>query len=445
MLEDLVRKFDGVLRKLRGTGKLTEKNIEEALREIRRVLLEADVHYKVAKEFIASVRAKAVGREVLDSVTPGQMLVKIVHDELIVLLGNSSVPLNIEGALPAVVMIVGLQGSGKTTFAAKLGIHLGRRGRKALLAAADIYRPAAIEQLIQLGRSAGLPVFSLGQADPVLIASGAVAEARKHSLDTVILDTAGRLHVDDAMMAELEAIRKAVKPSEILFVADGMTGQDAVRSAQAFAQRLDFGGIVLTKMDGDARGGAALSIRSVTGKPIKFLSFSEKLDGMETFHPDRLASRILGMGDIVSLVEKAQESVDRDKAEALARKIGTREFTLEDFLDQLHQVKKMGPISELMDMIPGMRGKMPPGAAVDEKSLVRVEAIIRSMTVEERRKPNILNGSRRKRIAAGSGTLVQDVNRLLKDFQTMQTMMKRMGRLRGMKTMRGMPFGFNPS
>jgi signal recognition particle subunit SRP54 len=442
MLEDLVRKFDGVLRKLRSTGKLTEKNIEETLREIRRVLLDADVNYKVAKEFIASVQVKAVGREVLDSVTPGQMLIKIVHDELTVLLGQSSVPLNIEGALPAVIMLVGLQGSGKTTFAAKLGIHLGKRQRKALLAAADIYRPAAIDQLVQLGKSAGLPVFTLGLADPVRIATGAVAEARKHSLDTVILDTAGRLHIDDAMMAELEEIRKAVRPSEILFVADGMTGQDAVRSAQAFAQRLDFDGVVLTKMDGDARGGAALSIRSVTGKPVKFLSTSEKLEGIEPFHPDRLASRILGMGDIVSLVERAQETVDRESAEKLARKIKTQEFTLEDFLDQLHQVKKMGPISQIMEMVPGMRGRIPAGTEVDEKSLVKVEAIIRSMTLEERRKPHILNGSRRKRIAAGSGTRVEDVNRLLKDFQMMQTMMKRMGRLHGRKPMRGIPFGF---
>ncbi len=442
MLEDLVRKFDGVLRKLRGTGKLTEKNIEETLREIRRVLLEADVHYKVAKEFIASVQAKAVGREVLDSITPGQMLIKIVHDELIVLLGQSSVPLNIEGALPAVIMLVGLQGSGKTTFAAKLGIHLGKRQRRALLAAADIYRPAAIDQLVQLGQSAGIPVFSLGPTDPVKIAVGAVTEARKHSLDTVILDTAGRLHVDEAMMAELEAIRNAVRPSEILFVADGMTGQDAVRSAQAFARRIDFDGIVLTKMDGDARGGAALSVRSVTGKPVKFLSFSEKLDGIEPFHPDRLASRILGMGDIVTLVERAQETVDRESAEKLARQFKAQEFTLEDFLDQLHQVKKMGPISQIMEMIPGMKGRIPEGSEVDEKSLVKVEAIIRSMTVEERRKPHILNGSRRKRIATGSGTRVEDVNRLLKDFQMMQTMMKRMGKLRGRKLMRGMPFGF---
>ena len=442
MFEDLVRKFDGVLRKLRGSGKLTEKNIEETLREIRRALLEADVNYKVAKEFIASVQAKAVGREVLDSVTPGQMLIKIVHDELIVLLGQSGVPLNIEGALPAVIMLVGLQGSGKTTFAAKLGIHLGRRGRKALLAAADIYRPAAIDQLIQLGKSAGLPVFSAGQTEPVKIAAGAVAEARKHSLDTVILDTAGRLHIDDAMMTELENIRNAVRPSEILFVADGMTGQDAVRSGQAFVQRLDFSGIVLTKMDGDARGGAALSIRAVTGKPVKFLSFSEKLEGIEPFHPDRLASRILGMGDVVSLVERAQESVDRESAEKLARKFKSQEFTLEDFLDQLHHVKKMGPISQIMEMIPGMRGRVPAGAEVDDSSLVRVEAIIRSMTLEERRKPHILNGSRRRRIAAGSGTRVEDVNRLLKDFQMMQTLMKRMSRFHGRKPMRGMPFGF---
>jgi len=442
MLEDLVRKFDGVLRKLRGTGKLTEKNIEETLREIRRVLLEADVNYKVAREFIASVQARAVGREVLDSVTPGQMLIKIVHDELVTLLGQSSAPLNIEGALPAVIMVVGLQGSGKTTFVAKLGIHLGKRHRKALLAAADIYRPAAIDQLVQLGKSAGLPVFSLGSADPVKIAVGAVDEARKHSLDTVILDTAGRLHVDDAMMAELEAIQKAVRPSEVLFVADGMTGQDAVRSAREFARRIDFDGIVLTKMDGDARGGAALSIRSATGKPIKFLSTSEKLDGIETFHPDRLASRILGMGDIVTLVEKAQEGVDREKAEALARKIKTQEFTLEDFLDQLQQVKKMGPLSQLMEMVPGMKGRIPAGVEADEKSLVKVEAIIHSMTVEERRKPHVLNGSRRKRIAAGSGTQVQDVNRLLKQFQTMQVLMKRMGKLQGRKPMRGVPFGF---
>ena len=442
MLEDLVRKFDGVLRKLRGTGKLTEKNIEETLREIRRVLLEADVNYKVAREFIASVQARAVGREVLDSVTPGQMLIKIVHDELVTLLGQSSAPLNIEGALPAVIMVVGLQGSGKTTFVAKLGIHLGKRHRKALLAAADIYRPAAIDQLVQLGKSAGLPVFSLGSADPVKIAVGAIDEARKHSLDTVILDTAGRLHVDDAMMAELEAIQKAVRPSEVLFVADGMTGQDAVRSAREFARRIDFDGIVLTKMDGDARGGAALSIRSATGKPIKFLSTSEKLDGIETFHPDRLASRILGMGDIVTLVEKAQEGVDREKAEALARKIKTQEFTLEDFLDQLHQVKKMGPLSQLMEMVPGMKGRIPAGVEADEKSLVKVEAIIHSMTVEERRKPHVLNGSRRKRIAAGSGTQVQDVNRLLKQFQTMQVLMKRMGKLQGRKSMRGVPFGF---
>jgi signal recognition particle subunit SRP54 len=442
MLEDLVQKFDGVLRKLRGTGKLTEKNIEETLREIRRVLLEADVNYKVAKEFVASVQAKAVGREVFSSVTPGQMLIKIVHDELAALLGRTNAPLKIEGAMPAVIMVVGLQGSGKTTFVVKLGLYLGKRNRKALLAAADIYRPAAIDQLVTLGKSANLPVFSLGQVDPVKIATGAVADAKKRNLDTVILDTAGRLHVDDAMMSELDELKKAVRPSEILFVADGMTGQDAVKSAQAFADRLDFDGIVLTKMDGDARGGAALSIRSVTGKPIKFITTSEKLDGIEPFHPDRMASRILGMGDIVSLVEKAQETVDQETAEKLARKLKKQEFTLEDFLDQLHQVKKMGPLSQIMEMVPGMRGKIPAGTEMDEKGLVRIEAIINSMTPEERRKPHILNGSRRKRIAAGSGTQVQDVNRLLKDFQMMQNMMKRMGRLRGKKRMGGMELGF---
>lgn len=441
MFEDIVRKFDGVLKKIRATGKLSEQNIEESCREIRRVLLEADVHYKVASEFIASVKAKAIGRDVTAGIQPGQMLVKIVHDELVALLGTAHVPVRLDGPLPAVVLVVGLQGSGKTTFCAKLGRHLAKRNRRALLAAADIHRPAAAEQLKRLGEDAGLPVYAPVGLSADRVAAGAVAEARKRSLDTVIVDTAGRLHVDADMMEEIAAVKAAVKPAEILFVADGMTGQDAVKSAQAFAVNPGFDGIVLTKMDGDGRGGAALSIRSVTGKPVKFLSTGEKTDALEAFHPDRLASRILGMGDIVSLVERAQESVDREQAEKLAKRLTGSGFTLEDFIDQLRQVRKMGPLSQLMDMVPGMRGRVPVNAAPDEKSLARVEAIILSMTIEERRKPHVIDGSRRKRIASGSGTRVQDVNQLLRDFQAMQTMMKRMGKLRG-KGLAGMPGRF---
>jgi signal recognition particle subunit SRP54 len=438
MFDDLVRKFDGVLRKLRGTGKLTEQNIEESCREIRRVLLEADVHYKVAAEFIASVKSKALGREVTAGISPGQMLVKIVHDEMTALLGTVNVPMRLDGPLPAVVLVIGLQGSGKTTFCAKLGRYLAKRNRRALLAAADIHRPAAAEQLKRLAEDAGLPVFAHADLPADRIAAEAVSKARKLNLDTVIVDTAGRLHVDAAMMEEIAAVKAVVKPSEILFVADGMTGQDAVKSAQAFAEKPGFDGIVLTKMDGDGRGGAALSIRAVTGKPVKFLSTGEKTDALEAFHPDRLASRILGMGDIVSLVERAQEGVDREQAEKLAKRLGGSGFTLEDFLDQLRQVRKMGPLSQLMDLVPGMKGRMPVNAAPDEKSLVRVEAIIQSMTVQERRKPQLIDGSRRKRIASGSGTRVQDVNQVLRDFQTMQTLMKRMGKLRG-KGLAGMP------
>jgi signal recognition particle subunit SRP54 len=440
MFEDLVQKFDGVLRKLRGTGKLTDQNIEESCREIRRALLEADVHYKIAGEFIASVRAKAVGREVTASVTPGQMMVKIVHDELVTLLGTAHVPIRLDGPLPAVVMVVGLQGSGKTTFCVKLGRFLAKRNRRALLGAADNHRPAAVDQLKQLGEAANLPVYAPGGLPADRIAAGAIAEARKRNLDTVIIDTAGRLHVDEEMMNEIVAVKAAARPREILFVADGMTGQDAVKSAQAFAERPGFDGIVLTKMDGDGRGGAALSIRAVTGKPVKFLSTGEKTDALEAFHPDRLASRILGRGDIVSLVERAQENIDRAQAEKLAKKLGASDFTLEDFLDQLRQIRKMGPLSQLMELMPGMKGRLPANAAPDEKSLVRVEAIIQSMTREERRKPRLIDGSRRKRIASGSGTRVQDVNQLLRDFQAMQTMMKRMSRFKG-RRLPGMPGG----
>jgi signal recognition particle subunit SRP54 len=440
VFEELIQKFDRVVRNLRGTGKLTEKNMEDSMREIRRVLLDADVHFKVAKDFVSAVRARALGQDVTASVTPGQMVVKIVHDELVHLLGGAMIPLRFHPATQTVVMLVGLQGSGKTTFAAKLGVYLKKHGHYPLLAACDMVRPAAVDQLVVLGKSADVPVFTLPGAGPVQIADQALSFARSKNLDVVVLDTAGRLHIDDAMMSELEEIKKTVKPADILFVADGMTGQDAVKSAQRFKERIDFDGVALTKMDGDARGGAALSIRAVTGKPIQFVSTGEKLQALEPFHPERMASRILGMGDVVSLVEKAQEAVDLEESKKLAEKIAKRAFDLEDFLDQLQQVKKMGPMDQLLGMIPGAGAKLS-GLKVDESSFSRIEAIIRSMTVEERRRPNVINGSRRKRIAAGSGTSVQDVNRLLKQFQGMQTMMKRMGRM-GPKKLSKMGFGF---
>ncbi len=441
MFEDLIQKLDGAVRKLRGMGKLTEKNISESLRNIRRVLLEADVQYKVVKEFIARIQSKAVGGEVLRSVTPGQLVVKIVYEELVSLLGQANVPIRFRKTPPSVIMIVGLQGSGKTTFAGKLGRHLIKMNRHPMLVAADVYRPAAEDQLEILGESVQLPVFSIRGMTPIKIVKKAIVESRKQNCDTLILDTAGRLHIDEQMMSELEQFQQAVKPTEILFVADGMTGQDAVRSAESFLNRLDFDGIVLTKMDGDAKGGAALSIRYVTGKPIKFISVSEKLDGIEPFHPDRIASRILGMGDVVSLVEKAQEAADAKETEKLAQKLKKQEFTFEDFFDQLQQVKRMGSFSQIAQMVPGL-GRKVGNLQMDDDALVKVEAVIQSMTVEERQRPHIINGSRRKRIARGSGTTVQDVNRLLKQFQMMQKMMKQMGRF-GMKKFPGrMQMGF---
>ncbi|MBN2103000.1 signal recognition particle protein [bacterium] len=442
MFDDLITKLDGAIRKIRGTGKLNEKNIADAMRDIRRVLLEADVNYRVVKQFIAAVQGKAVGQEVLQSITPGQQIVKIVHEELIYLLGQIHVPIQWRGASPHMIMVVGLQGSGKTTFAGKLAYMLKKQERLPMLVAADVYRPAAIEQLITLGESIDIPVFIGDRKQPLIIAKSSIEEARRQNHDVIILDTAGRLHVDDVMMNELVAIKKAINPSEILFVADGMTGQDAVNSAQAFMDRLDFDGIVLTKLDGDAKGGAALSIRSITGKPIKFIGIGEKLHQLEPFHPDRMASRILGMGDIVTLVEKAQESVDQEKAEKLALKIRKQSFTFEDFLDQLNQVKKMGPISQIMNMLPGT-AKLPGNFDVDDHALVKVEAIIHSMTKEERQKPQIINGSRRKRIARGSGSTVQDVNRLLRQFQSMRKMMKQMSRMQGKGVPKGFPMDFS--
>jgi signal recognition particle subunit SRP54 len=428
MFDQLTDKLEGVFKKLRGQGRLTEANIDEALREVRRALLEADVNYKVARDFIKRVKERALGQDVLKSITPGQQVVKVVHDEMVVLLGGQQVPLDLTGSPPLVMMMVGLQGAGKTTTAGKLALQLKEKGRTPLLVAADVYRPAAIDQLEVLGESIDVGVYRAPDGtDPVDIATGGLDLAKAGGLDTVIIDTAGRLHVDDDRMDEVVRINEAVKPTEILFVADGATGQDAVTAASAFYERLAFTGVVLTRLDSDTRGGAALSIREVTGVPIKFIGVSEKLDGLEAFHPDRLASRILGMGDIVTLVEKAQDGVDENQARQMQKKLRTASFTFDDFLEQMEQVKKMGPLDQLLDMIPGA-GKALKGMQLEDDAFVGVEAIIRSMTFEERDKPQILNGSRRRRIAKGSGTTVQEVNRLIKQFTMMQKMMKRMAR-----------------
>ena len=428
MFEQLSEHFQSAFRSLTGRGRLSEANIEEALREVRRALLEADVNFKVARAFVDDVKARAIGDDVLKSVTPGQQMIKIVHEELAALLGGRADTFQIPSGAPAVVMVVGLQGSGKTTFCAKLANYLRRRGRSPMLAAADTYRPAAQDQLATLGGQLGLPVH-VGEAgaDPVGIASTAVREARETGSDVVILDTAGRLHVDENMMSELERIREATKPAEILLVLDSMTGQDAVNVASEFASRLDFSGAVLTKLDGDTRGGAAVSLRAVTGKPIKFAGVGEKLDALEVFHPDRMASRILGMGDVVTLVERAQEATDLEEAAKLEEKILKESLTLEDFSGQLQALKKMGPLDQLVGMMPGM-GKMG-RVNVDERALTQVEAIINSMTPDERRNPGIIDGSRRKRIARGSGTTVQDINRLLKQFDAMKKMARQFGKL----------------
>jgi signal recognition particle subunit SRP54 len=440
MFQDLTEKLETVLRKLKGHGKLTEKNISESMREIRRVLLEADVNYKIARQFIANVEQKALGQEVLKSITPGQQVVKIIYDELTLLMGEKADQIQLANVPPSVIMLVGLQGSGKTTLSGKIGQYLRKKGRNPLLVAADIYRPAAIQQLSVVGRATGLKTFSEESQDAVAICEHAVDFARKNMFDTVIIDTAGRLHIDDDLMNELIDIRRATRPSEILFVADGMTGQDAVNTASAFQEKLGFDGIVLTKMDGDARGGAALSIRAVTDKSIKFLSTGEKFDRLEVFHPERMASRILGMGDVVSLVEKAQEAIDQEKAIKLEKKLSREEFTLEDFYDQLQQIRKMGPLQDILAMMPGQMNKALRGVTVDDQALVTIEAIINSMTKEERRRPNLLNGSRKKRISKGSGTTVQDVNRLINQFNMMQKMIKMMKKGGG-KRMR-IPFGF---
>jgi signal recognition particle subunit SRP54 len=436
MFESLSDKLDAVFKKLKGQGKLTEKNIEEGLKEVRLALLEADVHYRVVKQFIQDVKARALGQEVLASLTPGQQVVKIVNAQLTELMGSRHEALNLGGTPPVPVMLVGLQGSGKTTTCGKLAVLLRKQGRVPYLVPADVYRPAAIDQLAKLGQQLSVPVYpSRTDMDPVAICQEARVAAHRAGADILLIDTAGRLHVDAELMAELVRIREALRPADILLVADAMTGQDAVNIAQAFNDALDVGGVVLTKMDGDARGGAALSIKAITGKPIKFIGVGEKLSQLEPFHPDRMASSILGMGDVLSLIEKAQAAVDEKKAAELQAKLRKNAFTLDDFRDQLVQIRKMGSIGDLLQMIPGMgKLKQMKGMEVDDRELVRIEAIINSMTPQERRNHAIINGSRRKRIAGGSGTRVQDVNNLLKNYTQVMKMMKRLnkGGLRGM-------------
>ena len=429
MFENLTERLESVFKKLRGQGVLTADNIQEAMRDVRTALLEADVNLTVVRDFIDSVSAKAVGQEVLDSLAPGQQVIKVVHAELARILGAEAAPLKLSGAQPAVIMLAGLQGSGKTTTAGKLARLLKAQGRKPLLVPADVYRPAAIDQLKVLGEQIEIPVFpSEAGQNPVDIARRAAAEAKTNGQDTLILDTAGRLHIDQELMAELKAINEALAPAEILFVADAMTGQDAVTVARTFNEELPVSGVILTKMEGDARGGAALSIRAVTGKPIKFVGVGEGLDALETFHPDRVASRILGMGDMLSLIEKAEAAVDRKKAEDLAKKLQKNTFTLDDFLDQIQSVKKMGSLEQIMGMIPGINKikQIKNAPKPDERQLARTEAIIKSMTKQERRNHRIIDASRRQRIARGSGTSVMEVNQVLKGFSTMLKMMKQM-------------------
>ena len=433
--EGLTEKLSNAFKRLRGKGRLTEADVKEAMKEIRMALLEADVNYKVVKDFVAKVTERAVGSDVLESLTPAQMIVKIVNEELTALMGGESTKLTISPKPPTVVMLVGLNGAGKTTNGAKLAGYMKKQnGKRPLLVACDTFRPAAIQQLEVVGGQLGVPVFQQGLGDPVEIAKAGIEHARTHGNDIVFLDTAGRLHVDDELMAELSRMKEAVSPTEILLIVDAMIGQDAVNAAKVFDQTLDLTGVMLTKLDGDARGGAALSIKAVTGKPIKFIGTGEKLDQIEVFHPDRMASRILGMGDVLSLIEKAQQSFDMQKAAELEQKMRKNRLTLTDFYDQLVQVKNMGSLADIAGMLPGVNAKALEGASVDERALGRTEAIILSMTPEERENPSLLNNSRKKRIAAGSGTQVVDVNRLLKQFEMMQQMTKQMtgGRMRKM-------------
>ncbi len=427
MLEALGERLGAIFQRLGSRGRLTEADVNEVAREVRIALLEADVNLSVAKEFVNAVKEKAVGADVLASLTPAQSVIKIVHDELVSLMGGAEARVQFAPAPPTVIMLVGLQGSGKTTHAGKLALRFKEQGRRSLLVAADVYRPAAIAQLQTLGKQIDLPVHAEGSQDPVAIATRGVDEAKRLGIPTVIIDTAGRLQIDDTLMGELEAIKRATNPTEILFVADAMTGQEATRVAQGFDARLGLTGIILSKMDGDARGGAALSIYRVTGAPIKFVGVGEKLSALEPFHPDRLASRVLGMGDVLTLIEKTQDVYSLEQAKELEHKFRKNEFTLDDFLGQLRQVRKMGSMTDLMKMIPGMSKLVPREFEIDENDVNRVEAIICSMNRHERRRPEILNASRRRRIARGSGTQVADVNRLVKQFEASRAMMKQIG------------------
>ena len=441
--ESLTEKLSATFKKLRGKGRLSEADVKEAMKEIKMALLEADVNFKVVKHFIADVTERAVGADVMESLTPAQMIVKIVNEELTSLMGSGDSKITISSTPPTVVMLVGLQGAGKTTNGAKLAGLMKKQGKRPLLAACDIYRPAAIQQLEVVGGQLEIPVFQMGQTNPVDIAKAAVEHAKKHGNDMVFLDTAGRLHVDEELMDELRNIKAAVNPTEILLVVDAMIGQDAVNAAKAFDDALDIDGVMLTKLDGDARGGAALSIRAVTGKPIKFAGTGEKLDNIEVFHPDRMASRILGMGDVLSLIEKAEQNLDAKKAAEQLERLRKNKFTLTDFYDQMTQLKSMGSMQDIAAMLPGMNGKM--DLNVDEKQMAKTEAIILSMTPYERENPSVLNSSRKKRIAAGSGTQVVDVNRLLKQFEMTQQLTRQLAnpkkkgmfsKLKGM----GLPF-----
>ena len=441
--EGLSEKLNATFKRLRGKGRLTEADVREGMREVRLALLEADVSYKVVKDFVSKVTERCVGSDVLDSLTPAQQIIKIVNEELTALMGGSNARLTTASKGPTVVMMVGLQGAGKTTNGAKLAGLLRRSyGKRPLLVACDVYRPAAINQLQVVGKQLDIPVFEMGQIDPVKIAEEALKYARDHGHDTVFLDTAGRLHIDEALMDELKAIKAAVHPHEILLVVDAMTGQDAVNAAGAFDDALGIDGVMLTKLDGDARGGAALSIRATTGKPIKFVGTGEKLDQIELFHPERMASRILGMGDMLTLIEKAEQQYDEEQAKKLEEKLRKNKLTLTDYLEQLEQLQNMGDLSEMMGMIPGM-GNQLKNTQIDEKQMARTRAIIQSMTPKERENPQILNASRKRRIAAGCGQEVSDVNRLLKSFEMLQQLTKSMGKgkMRGIPGMGGMPMG----
>jgi len=444
MFESLTEKLDGIFKKLKGRGRLDEENIKDALREIRMALLEADVNFRVVKDFIEEVRLRAVGQEVVESLTPGQQVVKIVYDRLVELMGGTTSNIRFGNRIPSPIMLVGLQGSGKTTTAIKLARYLLKQEKRVAVTSVDVYRPAAQKQLSQLGKSSGVTVIELeGITDPLEMSELAIQEARRRGFEVLILDTAGRLHIDMDMMEELKRIKDRILPAEILFVADAMTGQEAVNVAAKFNELLGIDGVIMTKMDGDARGGAALSLRAVMGKPIKFIGVGEKTDALEVFHPERMASRILGMGDIVTLVEKAQAEMDEKKARELERKIRRHEFTLEDYREQLVQIRKMGSLKDILSMIPGLgRMKGMGELEVDDREIVKITAIIDSMTREERLNYQIIDGERRKRIAKGSGTTVQDVNRLLKSYEELRKMMKKLSTKEGKKSLRRHKFPF---